>query len=158
MSVTSISSTSLFNYQTPSIPNQQPGQREFHKLGQELQFGNLSAPQAVAQTRAQTELGTLQPASPSNVTGSQSSVSTAQLRHALGTPRHVIHVHAHPPHRLSPDPGNESDSAAQQADPLGRIQSVDSSTVQQAYGAWQQDLLQGGLNQVTPNLMASISA
>jgi hypothetical protein len=67
MSVSGISSSSLFNYNTQSVQNQiQQFRQEFQQLGQDLKSGNLSA--------AQADFATLQPSGPQ--TNSASSTSS----------------------------------------------------------------------------------
>lgn len=69
MSVSGISSSSLFDYGTQSVQNQmQQFQQEFQQLGQDLQSGNLSA--------AQSDFATLQQNAPqSNATSSSQSTN-----------------------------------------------------------------------------------
>ena len=69
MSVSGISSSSLFDYNTQSVQNKmQQVQQEFQQLGQDLQSGNLSA--------AQSDFATLQQYAPqTNSTSSSSSQS-----------------------------------------------------------------------------------
>ena len=71
MSVSGISSSSLFDYNTQSVQNKmQQFQQEFQQLGQDLQSGNLSA--------AQSDFATLQQYAPQ--TNSTSSRRRAIIR------------------------------------------------------------------------------
>lgn len=71
MSVTGISSSSLFDYSNQSVQNKMEKiQKEFQQLGQDLQSGNLSA--------AQSDFATLQQLAPQNSsTASTSSTSSS---------------------------------------------------------------------------------
>ena len=147
MSVSGISSSSFFNTQSANVQNQQQWQKEFQKLGQELQAGNLSSPQASDQTTTQTELAALQPASQTGSTSpAQSSDPASQLLNAPhGTPKHGVFRHS--PHHLHVDAGDENSSSTQDSNPLGQpAASGNSATAQQAYSSWQQDLQQVALN------------
>lgn len=77
MSIAGILSSSLLNLSTPTVASpQQAFQKEFQKLGQDLQAGNLSA--------AQADFATLQRNSPSsNATAAQTS-PLAQALSQLG--------------------------------------------------------------------------
>ena len=150
MSVSGISSSSFFNAQSANIQNQQQQQQwqqEFQKLGQELQAGSLSTPQAAVQTTTQTEFAALQPASQTAFTSAtQSSDPSSQLVNApQGTPKHGIFRHS--PHHLHVDAGDENSSSTPDSNPLGQpASSGNSATAQQAYSSWQQDLQQVALN------------
>jgi len=79
MSVSGISSSTLFNYSNPNIQNnQQQFQQEFQQLGQDLQSGNLSA--------AQQDFATLQQIGPqaSSTLSTQSSNPMVQALNQLG--------------------------------------------------------------------------
>jgi outer membrane protein assembly factor BamD (BamD/ComL family) len=72
MSVSPISSSTLFNYSTQNVQNtMQQYQQEFQQLGQDLQSGNLSA--------AQADFATLQQLAPTtSASRAQSSSPIAQ--------------------------------------------------------------------------------
>jgi len=78
MSIAGILTSSLLNLSTPSVTTpQQSFQKEFQKLGQDLQAGNLSA--------AQADFATLQQDSPSSSTASaQTGSPIAQAFSQLG--------------------------------------------------------------------------
>jgi hypothetical protein len=151
MSVSGISSSTLANYQSANVQNQQEWQQAFQQLGQELQTGDLSplqtSAQTVTQTAAQTELNALQSASP-NSTPPAAPVGTPAspilFNTPQGTPAHGIH--AHPPHHLRIDAGNDSESDGEDSNQLGQSPSASPASAQQAYSSWQQDLQQVALN------------
>ena len=79
MSVSGISSSSLFNYSNQNIQNnQQQFQQEFQQLGQDLQNGNVSA--------AQQDFATLQQLGPqaSSTLSTQTSNPMVQAFNQLG--------------------------------------------------------------------------
>ena len=149
MSVSGISSSSVFNTPNASVQNQQQWQQEFQKLAQELQSGSLASPVATTQATTQTEISALQQAPPSATSltiarspAQSSSPNATEVNVPQGTPKHAIHLHR--PHHLQIDAGNDGD---QDSNPLGQAaQSGAASTAQQAYSSWQQDLQQVGLN------------
>lgn len=152
MSVSGISSSNFANYQSTNVQNQQQWQQQFQQLSQELQSGNLSPLQTTAQsatqTAAQAELSALQSTSP-NSSAPANPVGTPAspliFNTPQGSPEHGIH--AHPPHHLRVDAGDDSDSDGQDSNSLGQpASSVSPASAQQAYSSWQQDLQQVALN------------
>ena len=144
MSVAGISSSNFLNYQNTNVQaQQQQFQQALQQLGQELQTGTL---QTTAQTTAQTEFSALRQVSPASAspTAPSGSPATPVLNGSQGTEKHGLHGHT--PHHLV-SAGDDSDTSAQDSNPLGQApQAGSSSSVQQAYGAWQQDLQQVALN------------
>lgn len=161
MSLSGISSSSLFSYETQSVQNQdelQQFQQEFQQLGEDLQSGNLSA--------AQQDFVTLQQLAPqsSSTSSTQSSnpleqafnqlsqdlqsgnLSAAQQDYAniqqvfqsqaQSTQGHHHHHHSG---------GGEGSQISQLFDQLGQaLQSGNLSSAQQLYGTLQQDIQQLG--------------
>jgi hypothetical protein len=155
MSVSGISSSSLFNdVSTSNVQNQQQWLQAFQQLGQQIQSSSPSVGQTAGQTpaqtaaqiKAQTELATLQspgsPASsPSPTQGSNPVTPAIDPRQANPTPGSHFHFH----HRFRV--GADQDGATQESDQLAQaFPSATSSTAQQAYTSWQQDLQQVALN------------
>ena len=161
MSLSGISSSNLFNYDSQSVQKQmQQFQQEFQQLGQDLQSGNLSA--------AQTDFATLQQIG-SNSTSASSTASSNPLAQAfsqlgqdlqsgnlsaaqqdftniqqdLQSQGSQTHGHHHHHHRGN---GNDqSNSISQLFQQLGQaLQSGSLSSVQQIYSAMQQDFAQMG--------------
>ena len=153
MSLSGISTSSLFNYETPTTQNQtklQQFQQEFKQLGEDLQSGNLSA--------AQSDFATLQQAQPQNgTTSSASSNPLQQAFHQLAQDlqsvnlsgaqqddaniqqdfqSQAIHAHGHHHHHG----GGEMNQINQTFEQLGQaLQSGDISSAQQAYSTLQED-------------------
>ncbi|MGC2112015.1 MAG: hypothetical protein WA655_21025 [Candidatus Korobacteraceae bacterium] len=154
MSVSGISSSSLFDYSTQSVQNKmQQFQREFQQLGKDLQSGNLSA--------AQSDFATLQQYAPqTNATSSsQSSSPIAQAFNQLAsdlqsgnvsaaqqdfsTIQQDFQSHASQGHHHHGGGGGESSSFSQTLEQLGQaLQSGDLSSAQAAYTTLQQDFQQ----------------
>lgn len=112
MSLSGISSSSLFSYENQNIQNQnqnkmQQFQQEFRQLGEDLQAGNLSA--------AQTDFATLQHMAPQ---GNSSSSGNNPIQQAFN--------------QLSQDLASGNLSAAQQD--YSNIQQDFQSQVQQSHG------------------------
>lgn len=149
MSVSGISSSSLFNYESASLQNQQQWQQEFQKLGQELQSANIPVGQGSAPITAQAQLATLQPQSlqtGATALSQSSDPITTSLIPSQGTHTPGTHLHLH--HRVRVGASNDSDSATTpDSDPFAQpLPSTTSSSAQQAYTSWQQDLQQVALN------------
>jgi len=151
MSVSGISSSSLFDFQTQNLQNKrQQFQQEFQQLGQGLQSGNLSA--------AQADFATLQPSAPqANSTLANRPIgqafaqisrdlqsrnlSPAQLDYA--TVQQDFNSHAARPHDHHQGGGGGGDAISQLLAELGQsLQSGNLSSAQQAYGTLQQDFQQ----------------
>jgi hypothetical protein len=155
MSVSGISSSSLFDYNTQSVQNRkQQFQQEFQQLGQDLQSGNLSA--------AQADFATLQQLGPqtNSTSSSQSSnpiaqefsqlsqdlqsgnVSAAQKDYS--TIQQDFQTHAGQAHHHHHGGGGSGESAMSQLlSQLGQaLQSGNLSAAQQAYSTLQQDFQQ----------------
>jgi hypothetical protein len=151
MSVSGIASSSLFNdVSSSNVQNQQQWLQAFQQLGQAVPSASLSIAQTPGQTAAQikgqTELATLQPpSSPASLTSPAQSgnpVTPAfDPRQANPTPGSHFHFH----HRFRV--GADQNGATQESDQLAQaFPSATSSTAQQAYTSWQQDLQQVALN------------
>jgi outer membrane protein assembly factor BamD (BamD/ComL family) len=176
MSLSGISSSSLFSYETQN-QNQnklQQFQQEFQQLGEDLQSGNLSA--------AQTDFATLQQMAPQG-TSSTSSTSSNPLEQAfqqLGQDlqsgnisaaqqdysniqqdfqSQAQHAHGHHHHHSGDDNNSEMSQISQAFQQLGQaLQSGNLSTAQQAYTTLQQEIQQlGGNNASTPAQGTAIS-
>ena len=148
MSVAGISSSNILNYPNPNLlTQQQQFQQAFQQLGQELQTGNLSALQNTAQTTGQAELAELQQASPASANPTPPGGIPVRpiLNSPQGTPKHGIHGHT--PHHLVGAGDDDNDGSTADSNPLAQtLQAGNSSSAQQAYSAWQQDLQQVALN------------
>ena len=157
MSVSGISSTSVFNYAAESVQDRhQQFRKEFEQLGKDLQSGDLSA--------AQADFTALQQLTPQNhATSSSQSVNGlatdfAQLSQDLQTGNlsaaqqdyagilkdmqsQATQMHGHHHHHHG---GNEGSNAIQQSlQQLGQaLQASDLSSAQQAYAALQQEFQQ----------------
>jgi outer membrane protein assembly factor BamD (BamD/ComL family) len=155
MSVSGISSSSLFDYNTQSVQNRkQQFQQEFQQLGQDLQSGNLSA--------AQADFATLQQLGPqtNSTSSSQSSNAIAQEFSQLSqdlqsgnvsaaqkdysTIQQDFQTHAGQAHHHHHGGGGSGESAVSQLlSQLGQaLQSGNLSAAQQAYSTLQQDFQQ----------------
>jgi len=156
MSVSSIPSVNVFDFNNPSIQSRaRQFQQEFQQLGKDLQSGNLSAAQADFATLQQTRplasaASTAQSNNPiaqqfdqlgkdlqsGNILAAQQDFATIQQdlqnQAVQGRPAHHHHHHS--------GGGGEGGSINQQLDQLGQaLQSGDLAAAQQAYGALQQD-------------------
>jgi hypothetical protein len=144
MSVSGISSSSFFNTPSTNVQNQQQWQQQFQKLTQELQAGSLALPGATAQTTSQTPIAAPEPGSQSSATPTAQNTGPGStlLNAPHGTPKHSLHFRH--PHRLQVGAGNDSD---QDSNPSAQtVEPGNSSTAQQAYSSWQQNLQQVALN------------
>jgi len=158
MSVSGISSSSLFNYSNQNIQNNlKQFQQEFQQLGQDLQNGNVSA--------AQQDFATLQQLGPqASSTSSTTSNPMAQALNQLGQDlqsgnvsaaqkdytnlkqdfQHAAHTRAHHHHQLH---SSDSSEMSQLFEQLGQaLQSGNVSSAQTAYSSLLQDLPQLGQN------------
>ena len=142
MSVSGISSSSVFNTQSANLYNQQQWQQEFQKLAQELQSGSLASPGAIVQsTQAQTAA---QPEFQNSATpaGQNSDTGSLSLHPPEGTPKHSLHLRR--PHHLQVGAGGDSavgsKPSAETANP------GNASSAQQAFRSWQQNFQQVALN------------
>jgi outer membrane protein assembly factor BamD (BamD/ComL family) len=158
MSVSGISSTSLYNTQSTQN-NLEQAQQEFQKLGQDLQSGNLSA--------AQADFATLQQLVPQNSSSSQSNspiakafsqlaqdlqsgnLSAAQQDYATiqqdfqkqATQNQTSATEGH--HHHHHGGGSGSSEISQLLDQLGTaLQSGNLSSAQSAFATLQQELTQ----------------
>lgn len=164
MSLSGISSSNLFSYESQNNQNQnklQQFQQEFQQLGEDLQSGNLSA--------AQTDFATLQQMAPQG-TSSTSSASTNPLQQAfqqLGQDLQSGNVsaaqqdysnirqdfqnmaqraHGHH-HHHGGGTNSEMSQISQAFQQLGQaLQSGNLSSAQQAYSTLQQEIQQLGGN------------
>ncbi len=160
MSVSGISSSSLFNYSNQNIQNsQQQFQQEFQQLGQDLQNGNVSA--------AQQDFATLQQLGPqaSSTLSTQTSNPMRQAINQLGQDlqsgdvsaaekdytnlkqdfQNSAHTRVH--HHHQPHTGGSGDSGemSQLFEQLGQaLQSGNLSSAQTAYSSLLQDIPQLG--------------
>src|SRR5579862_4894590 len=160
MSLSGISSSNLFNYDSQSIQKQmQQVKQEFQQLGQDLQSGNLSAAQADFATLEQigsNSSSTSSTASSSplaqafnqlgqdlqsgNLSAAQQDFSTIQQD--LQSQSSQTHGHHHHRHGGG---GNQSNPISQLFQQLGQaLQSGNVSSAQQIYNSLQQDLAQMG--------------
>lgn len=164
MSLSGISSSSLFNYENQSTQSQnkmKQFQQEFEQLGEDLQSGNLSA--------AQSDFSTLQQMAPqSNTSSSTSSDPVQQAFNQLAQDlqsgnlsaaqqdytniqqdfqSQAAHAHGHHHHHG----GGEMSQISQTFEQLGQaLQSGNLSNAQQVYATLQQEIQQlGGNNQST---------
>ncbi len=175
MSVSGISSSSLFDYSTQSVQNKmQQFQKEFQQLGQDLQSGNMSA--------AQSDFATLQQYAPqtSSTSSSQSnspiaqefsqlakdiqSGNTSAAQQDYSTIQQDMQSHAaegHHHHHSSGGGGEGGQSAVSQLmTQLGQaLQSGNLSSAQQAYSTLQQEFQQFTQNSsvTTPSSSNNVS-
>lgn len=158
MSLSGISSSNLFNYDSQSVQKQmQQVKQEFQQLGEDLQSGNLSA--------AQTDFATLEQMSPNSASSSSSASSNplAQAFSQLGQDlqsgnlsaaqqdfstiqqdlqSQASQMHGHHHHHGG---GDQSNSISQLFQQLGQaLQSGNVSSAQQIYSTMQQDFSQMG--------------
>lgn len=165
MSVSGISGSSLFDYNTQSVQNKmQQVQQEFQQLGQDLQSGNLSA--------AQSDFATLQQYAPqtnSTSSSSQSNNPIAQEFAQLGkdlqsgntsaaqqdfatiqqdfqsqsTQGQSTEGHHHHHHSSSSDSSSSTNEVSQLMSQLGQdLQSGNLTSAQQTYSSLQQEFQQ----------------
>jgi len=160
MSLSGISSSSLFSYQNQSVQNKmQQFQQEFQQLGEDLQSGNLSA--------AQTDFATLQQVGPQGLsnTSTQSNNPVAQAFNKLSQDLQSGNLSAAqqdysniqqdfqnqaPPthgHHHHHGGGGETSQISQTFQQLGQaLQSGSLSSAQQIYSTLQQEIQQLGGN------------
>jgi molecular chaperone GrpE (heat shock protein) len=156
MSVSGISSSSLYNYSTQSAENNlQQFQQAFEQLGQDLQSGNLSA--------AQADLASLQKLSPQNnsTSASQSEDPIAQAFDQLSKDLQSDNLSAaqqdyatiqqsfqnQAAQRHHHDSGGGASAIGQLLDQLGHaLQSGDLSSAQQTYSTLVQQFQQSSQN------------
>ena len=169
MSLSGISTSSLFSYANPNVQNKmQQFKQEFQQLGEDLQSGNLSA--------AQADFATLQQLGPQSnaVSSGPSSNPLAQAFHQLSQDlqsgnlsaaqkdyatiqqdiqNHVAQMRHH--HRQG---GGEASPMSQLFQQLGQaLQSGDLSSAQKVYATLQQDLQQFGQQGAPPQSSQSNS-
>jgi outer membrane protein assembly factor BamD (BamD/ComL family) len=174
MSVSGISSSSLFDYNTQSVQNKmQQFQKEFQQLGQDLQSGNMSA--------AQSDFATLQQYAPqtSSTSSSQSnspiaqefsqlakdiqSGNTSAAQQDYSTIQQDMQSHAaegHHHHHSSGGGGEGQSAISQLMSQLGQaLQSGNLSSAQQAYSTLQQEFQQFTQNSsvTTPSSSNNVS-
>ncbi len=174
MSVSRISSSSLFDYNTQSVQNKmQQFQKEFQQLGQDLQSGNMSA--------AQSDFATLQQYAPqtSSTSSSQSnspiaqefsqlakdiqSGNTSAAQQDYSTIQQDMQSHAaegHHHHHSSGGGGEGQSAVSQLMTQLGQaLQSGNLSSAQQAYSTLQQEFQQFTQNSsvTTPSSSNNVS-
>lgn len=153
MSVSGISSSSFFNTQRANVQIQQQWQQEFQKLTQELQSGTLASPGAVVQTTAQAQIAATQPASQviASPTAQNREPGSLLLNAPHGTPKHGLHLRH--PHHLQVGAGNDSEEGSNSSPAIANP--ANTSSAQQAFSSWQQNLQQTALNS---DLLAAQSA
>ncbi len=154
MSVSGISSSSLFDYNTQSVQNKmQQFQKEFQQLGQDLQSGNMSA--------AQSDFATLRQYAPqtNSTSSSQSNNPIAQEFAQLGkdlqsgntsaaqqdftTIQQDFQSQSTQVRHHHHGGGGGADAISQMMSQLGQaLQTGNLSTAQQAYSSLQQDFQQ----------------
>ena len=173
MSVAGILSSSLFDYNNPSVQNQrQQFQQELQQLGQDLQSGNLSAAQTdfttLQQSGSQTNSSlSAQSNSPiaqdfkqlsqdlqsGNVSAAQQDY--AKIQQDFQTQTAGKHAHHH--HRGGG--GGGGNAVSQLIEQLGQdLQSGSLTAAQQAYNALQQDFQQFGQPSTSSSNNVSVSA
>ncbi len=165
MSVSGISSSNLYNYESQNVQNQsnfQQFEQEFRQLGEDLQSGNLSA--------AQSDFATLQQLAPQGSSTSSSSAASSnplaqafnQLAQDLKSgnlsaaqqdyaniqqdfQNQAAQVEGH--HHHHHGGGGENSQISQEFQQLGQaLQSGDLSSAQQIYSTLQQEIGQLGSN------------
>jgi len=174
MSLSGISTSSLFSYESQNAQNQnklQSFQQELQQLGEDLQSGNLSA--------AQTDFATLQQMAPqgSSTSSSASGNPLTQAFQQLGQDlqsgnlsaaqqdysniqqafqNQATHGHHHHHHGGG---GGEMSQISQAFQQLGQaLQSGDLSSAQQIYTTLQQEIQQlGGSGTTTPSQGTAVS-
>jgi outer membrane protein assembly factor BamD (BamD/ComL family) len=170
MSVSGISSSSLFNYENQNVQNKtQQMQQEFQQLGKDLQSGNLSA--------AQSDFATLQQLQPqtSSTSSAQSGNPIAQEFNQLATDlksgnlsavqqdysaiqQDVQSRGAQGHHHHHSSGGSGASEISQLMSQLGQaLQSGNLSTAQQAYNSLLQDFQQSS-GATSPSSSQSSSA
>jgi hypothetical protein len=156
MSVAGISSSSLANLGNVNAQNQSQWAEQFQLLEQQLQTGNTSA---TAQNTASSEFAALQaqgsPTTPASTTPAVNANAPTSAAGTLNpqpvgpakwqnTENQPPHSHLHHHFRVDAGDGN---LGSQQSNPLeSAYPPGSSSTAQQAYNSWQQDLQQVALN------------
>ena len=161
MSVSGISSSSLYNYTNQTLQsNMKQIQQEFQQLGQDLQSGNLSA--------AQSDFATLEQLMPQNnsISSAQSNNPIAQAFSQLSQDLQAgnlsaaqqdystiqqdfqnqgAQMHGHHHHRGGGGSGNGTSQISQLFDQLAQaLQSGNLSTAQSVFSSLQQELQQLG--------------
>jgi len=169
MSLSGISTSSLFSYENQNVQSQnklQQFQQEFQQLGEDLQSGNLSA--------AQTDFATLQQVGPQGLGNSPSTgspvqqafnqlsqdlqsgnISAAQQDYSniqQDIQNQAPHAHGHHHHHGGGGEQSEMSQISQTFQQLGQaLQSGSLSSAQQIYGTLQQEIQSlGGTNGATP--------
>jgi hypothetical protein len=166
MSLSGISSSSLFSYASQNVQNQnkmQQFQQEFQQLGEDLQSGNVSA--------AQTDFAALQQMMPEGSSTSSNpliqavqqlgqdlqseNVSAAQKDYSNIQQdfqgQASTHVHNHHRHHSADYQTSEMSQVSQSLQQLGQaLQSGDLSSAQQIYSS-----LQGEFQQISGNSSSS---
>jgi hypothetical protein len=176
MSLSGISTSSLFSYESQDVQTQsklQRFQQEFQQLGLDLQSGNLSA--------AQTDFATLEQVGPQGLGNSSTSSSPVQqafnqLAQDLQSGNlsaaqqdysniqqdfqsQATHGHGHHHHHGGGGGGDETSQISQSFQQLGQaLQSGNLSSAQQAYTTLQQEIQQlGSGKETTPTQGTAIS-
>lgn len=175
MSLSGISSSNLFSYESQNNQNQnklQQFQQEFEQLGEDLQSGNLSA--------AQTDFATLQQMAPQETSSASSTSSTSsnplqQAFQQLGQDLQSGNVsaaqqdysniqqdfqsiaqHAHGHHHHHGGGDSETSQLSQAFQQLGQaLQSGNLSSAQQAYTTLQQEIQQLGGNNASTTVQGT---
>lgn len=176
MSLSGISTSSLFSYESQNTQNQnnlQQFQQEFQQLGQDLESGNLSA--------AQTDFATLEQVGPQGLGSSSTSsnpvqqafnqlaqdlqsgnLSAAQQDYAniqQDFQNQATQGHGHHHHHHGGGGDSEMSQISQGLQQLGQaLQSGNLSSAQQIYSTLQQEMQQfGSSNETTPTQGTAIS-
>jgi hypothetical protein len=144
MSVSGISSSSVFNTRSANVQNQQQWQQEFQKLTQELQSGSLASPGANVQTTGRAQIAATQsgPQSIAAPTAQNSDPGSLLLNAPHGTPKHSLHLRH--PHHLQVGAGNDSEEGSNPSPEIANPGNA--SSAQQAFTSWQQNFQQVALN------------
>ncbi len=182
MSVAGISSSSLFNYGSQNVQNQNQMQlfrQEFQQLGQDLQSGNLSAAQSDFATLEKNAPQGSSASAPSsgaifqgfqqlstdlqsgNVSAAQQDYSNLQKDFQTIAAQHHHHHHVGGGESSSGSSSSTS-STTQTLDQLGQaLQAGNLSAAQQAYSSLMQEFQQFGANSAlltSQNLLAQSPA
>lgn len=175
MSVSGISSSSLFDYNTQDVQNtQQQIHQEFQQLGQDLQSGNLSAAQAdFADLQSLTPQSNSSSASQSsnplaqafsqlsqdlqsgNLSAAQQDYATIQQDLQSGASQ-MHHHHHH--HGGGSSSGSQGSTFSQMFSELGQaLQSGNLSTAQQVFGSIEQEFPQLAQTSQSQSTSSSVS-
>ncbi len=167
MSVSGISASSLFDYNTQNVQNKmQQIRQEFQQLGQDLQSGNLSAAQSDFATlqQLQPQTSSTSPTQSNPITQEFSQLATdlksgnvSAAQQDYSTIQQDVQSHAAQGHHHHHGSGGRGESEiGQSISQLGQaLQSGNLSNARQVYGSLLQDFQQ--TNGLFPTLASSSS-